>query len=161
MASPEVIALEAWKPRIWKHLHDMFVRLPIGKFYRWEPESSTGEVVFEKEAAFEIVPTGFAANELSVAVGESSNRREHIREREFMTWNVLLTFSEEVLTEYFDNQLFLVGERTIPPSTAGDGERIPPIYINVTQVDLTHPPMHDASSGSVVRYTIQVIPGRI
>lgn len=161
MASPEVLALEAWKPRIWQHLHDLFMGTPIGKFYRWEPDSAGGTITFTKDASFEIVPTGFAANELTIAVGESENRRALQREREFMTWNVVITFATEVLTEYFDNELLQVGNITIPPGNTGDGERIPPLFFNVTQVDLTHPPMHDASNGSVVRYTIQVIPGRI
>jgi len=161
VASPEVLALDAWKPRIWKHLHDLFVRLPIGKFYRWSPDSSTGDVNFEKNAAFEITPTGFSANETSTNVGASENKRDLLREREFLTWEVLLTFKEEALTEYFDSELFKVGEHAIPMGVADDNTRIPPIWLNVAQIDFTHPPMHDASNGSFVRYTLQMIPGRI
>lgn len=161
MASPEVLALDIWKARVWKHLHDLFIRLPIERFYRWEPSGATGGVVFSKTAEFEIVPTGFSANELSVSVGDSSNTRDLQREREFMTWEVRLSFATEALTEYFDSALLKTGDLTIPQGTAADGTRIPSIFLNVVQVDFTHPPMESPSTGTQVRYTIQMIPGRV
>ncbi|MBL4769476.1 MAG: hypothetical protein JKY94_17520 [Rhodobacteraceae bacterium] len=162
MASPEVLALDAWKARAWKHLHDVFMGSPIGKFYRWEPRAAEGTVAFEKTAAFEITPRGFSANELSVTVGQTRNKRGDVeREREVITWQVVLNFAQEALTEYFDNELFKVLNLTIPPGVAADGERIPPLYFNVSQIDLTHPPMHGSSTGTLARYTIQVIPGRV
>lgn len=158
MASSEVLALTTIKARIWKHFHDIFVGSPIGLFYKWKP--LPGGTVTESDA---IVPNSFSANVTSKAFGESENRRALMRELEFQTWQVIVTFpasAEDIITDRFDEALCNVENLIIPRGTDENGDRIPQLFPTIVAIDYSLPPTHAPSSGTVVRYTFQVLQGR-
>lgn len=154
MASPEVLALPTLKARVWKHLHDVFVRLPIGYFYSWAPKGD-GTLVSGTSPADRVTPTGFIANETAMSFEPSANHRTAKVEPSLWEWQVILTFNREVLADEMNLALCSLAALQIPSTPA-----LPHITLTMTRVETTHPPMQDPTNGSILRYSFNALIGR-
>ena len=108
----------------------------------------------EKEEG--VTPISVSCNEVEAPIVESANRRDNKIEYESFNWELFIQFSQEVNTEDFDRSLFEIIQ--IPASVDNYNRALSIVPISV---GFDHPPRKGAETGTLAKYTLQIIPGRI
>lgn len=99
-----------------------------------------------------IQPSGIVAGESSASFEITNlNRRSFRRERTGWIWHLHLSFPRRVTCEAFEDALSSSPHRLAADSETGERQ----VLLEILEADYEHPPEHEPSSGTQVRYTLQ------
>lgn len=126
----------------------------LGPFYRvLYDATNAGRVICPTTETNRVSPLSVLTNEISALFGDPAvNRREARRERQSVTWQLIIVFPCEVATERFEDAL--LREKLVIP----EGDGVDQIALELASVDYSHPPRQQAESGTRVIYTVIATP---
>ena len=138
-------------------IHNKLVSLAqLGLFFPVEYSVESDLMGIDGLDTAAVAPKSIETNETLSRMGISiRNRTDGRRDRQSWTWDLFLDFQEEVALEIFEKELMLQ-----PPLLPKDDVLgLQQVTLNLVDVGYTHPPEHEATSGTQAKLTFDAVLG--